>query len=46
MNTAGRRRVHAVRTNGYPGSVSSGIGLTDKTFELRGGVARPQSASV
>jgi hypothetical protein len=46
MNTAGRWRVHAVWTDRYPGSVSSGIGLTDKTFELRGGVARPPSAGV
>jgi hypothetical protein len=46
MNTAGRRGVHAVWTDRYPGSVSSGIGLTDRTFELRCGVARPPSASV
>jgi hypothetical protein len=37
---------HAVWVDRYPETVSSGIGLTDKPFEPRGGVARPPSACV
>jgi hypothetical protein len=40
------RTGHAVWVDRYPRPVSNGTGLTDKTFELRGGVARPSSACV